>query len=429
MRILLAILASSLLLAADPVPRGDRVLAIDINQSQQQALADDFDAAWALVAACGAQNVGLSLDWDGIESAPGVFSDPNGYLFAANAYYAAQGATLTLTLRPLHNLVKPVPADLAATPFEDPSHTMATRFCAMLDWVMAQLPDVGIEALVIGSEYDVYLANHPAEWSDYGWFVSRVADHVRAAPYAGRVPRIAAEATFDGYAAHPDAISAINGVCDVAGVSYYAIGAGFDTKDATAIRADLDALLDFASAAKPLCFYQFGCPSSWKDGGGTVHDRGAQQAAFIATAFDFWDAHPVEVRLMDFTWLHDLDPATLAAQGDYFGSSDPAFIHFLASLGLRTWPGAGAAKSGYTALRRQAYARGWGTVPPSGSGGGGGGGGGSTSTAGGGGGGGCGAGAGGATATLGLALALALRPLSSNALRPATRRGRRWWRG
>ncbi|MBN8525728.1 MAG: hypothetical protein J0M02_10365 [Planctomycetes bacterium] len=423
MRILLAILVASLLLAAEPVPRGGRVLAIDINQSQRQALADDFDAAWSLAAACGVQNIGLSLDWNSIETAPGVFSDPGGYLLAANTYYAAQGATLTLTLRPLHNVVKPVPADLAATPFEDPSHTMATRFCAMLDWVMAQLPDVGIEALVIGSEYDVYLANHPAEWSDYGWFVARVADHVRAAPYAARVPRIAAEATFDGYSAHADAILAINGVCDVAGVSYYAIGTGFDTKDATAIRADLDALLAFASAAKPLSFYQFGCPSSWKDGSGTVHDRGSQQAAFIAAAFAFWDAHPAEVRLMDFTWLHDLDPATLAAQGDYFGSSDPAFINFLASLGLRTWPGAGAAKSGYTALRRQAFARGWGGVDPDDSGGDGGSSGSGGTSAGGTGG--CGAGAG-AAAMLGLLLALALRPLSSTAPRRSTPQDRRW---
>lgn len=415
MRILLAILASSLLLAADPVPRGSRVLAIDVNQAQGQT----YDQAWAEATACGMQNIGLSLDWNLLETGPGVFTDAGGYLAAANAYYPTAGATLTLNLRPLHNVVKAVPSDLASTAFEDPSHVMATRFCAFLDWTMTQLPDVTFEALVIGSEYDVYLANDGTAWSDYGWFMSRVIDHIHAAPYAARIPRIAAESTFDGYVNHASGVSAINGLCDVAGVSYYAIGGGFDPKDATATRADLDSLLAFASAAKPLCFYQFGCPSSWKDGSGTVHDRSAQQTAFVTTAFDFWDAHPAEVRLMDFTWLHDLDPAGLASQGSYFGTADPAFLNFLASLGLRTWPSGGTTKSGYTALRQQAYDRGWGTVPPDGSGGG------STATSGGEGGGGCGAGAGGAAATLGLALALALRPLSSNGSRRASQRDRR----
>lgn len=382
--LLCSLLCSTVLLAADPLPRGDRVLSIDVNQSQT----GDYNAAWAIAESCGIQNIGLSLDWNQFEATANTFSDPNGWLVAANTYYPAQGATLTLTLRPLHNSVKPVPPDLVATPFEDGSQTMATRFCAMLDWVMAQLPDVTIEALVIGSEYDVYL-NATGEWSDYGWFMSRVVTHVRASPYSARIPRIAAEATFDGYVTQPVGVAAINGVCDVAGVSYYAIGAGFAVKNQTTVRADLDSLLSFASAGKPLCFYQFGCPASWRDGSGTVHDRSAEQAAFIRTAFAFWDANPTTVRLMDFTWLHDMSPAELAIQEAYFGLSDPAFLTFLGSLGMRSYSGAGAAKSAWTVLREEAYVRDWGDpIAP---------GGGGSGSSGGGGSGGCGAGGGVAT--------------------------------
>lgn len=375
--------------AADPVPRGSRVLSIDINQSQT----GDYNAAWALAESCGIQNVGLSLDWNQFESgAPGVFADPNGWLTAADTYYSAAGATLTLTLRPLHNSVKPVPADLASTPFEDPSHTMATRFCALLDWVMTKLPNVTIEALVIGSEYDVYLNAHPAEWSDYGWFMSHVITHIRASSYSARIPRIAAEATFDGYVSQPAGVTAINNLCDVAGVSYYAIGAGFTVKNQTQVRADLDSLLTFSSPTKPLCFYQFGCPSVWRDGSGTLHDRSAEQAAFIRTAFAFWDANPDEVRLMDFTWMHDMSPSELAIQEAYFGLSDPAFLTFLGTLGMRSYAGAGAPKNAWTVLREEAYERGWGDpIPPGGSGGG------SSGSSSGGGGGGCGSGGGIAT--------------------------------
>lgn len=357
LRLACCLMAVGALAAADPVARGARVLAIDVNQSQS----GDYAAAWALATACGIQNVGLSFDWTQFESgAPGTFADTNGWLTIADAFYSAQGATLTLTLRPLHNAVKPVPSDLAATPFDDTSHTMATRFCALLDWVMGRLPNVTIEALVIGSEYDVYLNAHPAEWSDYGAFMYRVIAHIRGSSYSARIPRIAAEATFDGYTAQPAAVSAINGLCDVAGVSYYAVGAGFVVKDQATVRADLDSLLAFSSPTKPLCFYQFGCPSAWRDGGGTVHDRSAEQAAFIRTAFAFWDTNPDEVRLLDFTWMHDLSPSELAAQSAYFGLSDPAFVTFLGSLGLRTYAGAGAAKPAWTALRQETAVRGWG---------------------------------------------------------------------
>lgn len=364
-RLLTVLLLAGAAVAADPVPRGARVLGIDVNPEQ----GGDFLAAWALAESCGIQDAGLSLDWNYFESGvAGVFADPGGWLAAANAFYPAQGVSLTLTLRPLHNSVKPVPADLASTPFEDPAHTMATRFCALLDWVIPQLPAVTFEALVIGSEYDVYLAAHPSEWPDYGWFMSRVATHVRNAPYASRIPRIAAEATFDGYVGQPTGVAAINGVCDVAGVSYYAIGAGFAVKSQATVRADLDSLLGFASASKPLCFYQLGCPSSWRDGAGAVHDRSAEQAEFIRTAFSFWDANAATVRLMDMTWLHDLGPADLAVQEAYFGLSDPAFLTFLGSLGLRAYAG-GAPKTAWTALRSQASTRGWGDpVTPGGSG-------------------------------------------------------------
>lgn len=365
-------------IAADPVPRGGRVLSIDVNMAQDQAAANNYDAAWTLATSCGATSVGLSLDWNSIEAASaapgtatsGVFTDPGGYLAAAEGYYPARGASLVLTLRPLHNSVKPVPGDLSGTAFADAQHLLATRFCAMLDWVVTRMPNTVFEALVIGSEHDVYLAAHGG-WSDYGDFLFRVVSHVRASAYSARIPRIASEFTYStGYVGHPAEVAALNGLCDAAGVSYYAIGADMDALDAATIRSQLDQLVTpatgpfQAAAGKPVCFYQFGCPAAWQDAGLVVHDRSSRQADFIATAFAFWDANPTTVRLMDFTWLHDLSPAELAIQETYFGSSNPTFITFLASLGLRTWPGAGTDRSAFLALQHAARARGWGNHIP-----------------------------------------------------------------
>ena len=358
---LLSILFLLPALAVAAVDKGDRILAIDVTTPASLT----YDQTWPLAAACGIDTIGLSLDWNQIETGPGTFVDPGGAFAAANIYYPAKG--VTLTLRPLHNAVKAVPVDLAGTDFADGSHIMATRFCACLDWVMMQLPDVTIDTLLIGSEYDVWLGTDADRWDDWTDFLTRVTQHVRAAPYAAHIPRIGAEATHAGYVAEAARITAVNALCDVAAVSYYAIDGAFDVKDQATLLADLDGLLPFASTVKPLVFIQYGCPSAWHDGTG-VQDRRSEQEAFIETTFAWWDDHADVVRAIDVTWLHDVSEAALDEYEAYFGLVHPAFRTFLGSLGLRTHAGPGTDKPAYLALLAQANARGW----DGGSGGGGG---------------------------------------------------------
>jgi len=48
-----------------------------------------------------------------------------------------------------------MPADLAGTPFDDPAFIQ--RFKALLDYVLAQIPDLQLTSLAIGNEIDGYL--------------------------------------------------------------------------------------------------------------------------------------------------------------------------------------------------------------------------------------------------------------------------------
>ena len=93
--------------------------------------------------------------------APGVYDDT--VLDIANGYYPSRGVSVGLMLRPVSTNSKPVPADLAATAFDDPA--MIARFNALLDNVFAHTPEG--TAISLGCEATTGLARL---WvSDAGW--------------------------------------------------------------------------------------------------------------------------------------------------------------------------------------------------------------------------------------------------------------------
>lgn len=105
---------------------------------------------------------------------------------------------------------------------------------------------------------------------------------------------------------------------------------------------------------KPICFYQFGFPSS-----PICNSSDSLQAAFITQAFTYWDYFANHIRLIDFTWLTDLDPIAVDYYQTYYGLGDPIFLEFLRTIGLRTWNGNGADKPALDELRCQAKQRGF----------------------------------------------------------------------
>ena len=325
----------------------DNPLSIDLSVAEN----NDYGAAMALSQQLGAQQVGLHLSWKGaLEPQPGTFTPA--LLDIANAYYPLFGFSVDLNIDPIETNVLEVPDDLAELPLDSP--VVITRFQSLLDSVFAHVPDLQLSSLIIGSEVDIRLGLDAAAWAQYTAFYQAAAAHARA--LRPGLP-IVCEGTFGGLTGESaDFYQALNQDSDIIGVSYYPLNGDFTVQAPGVVHQDF-ATLVARYPDQPIVFYQLGYPTS-----ALCASSEQLQAEFVTQVFQAWDEQSGHVRTIDFTWLHDASPATVAEWALYYGLDDPAFLAFLGSLGLRTWPGAGADKAGFTELACQAFQHGYSTV-------------------------------------------------------------------
>jgi len=82
-----------------------------------------------------------------------------------------------------------------------------------------------------------------------------------------------------------------------------------------------------------------------------------KQAEFYHHLFAAWDSNRASIGLILIDWLHDVSPEVLAEYEEYYGSSDPAFLEYLATLGLRNYNDTD--KYAWVQLLAETSARGW----------------------------------------------------------------------
>ncbi|MFQ5568475.1 MAG: hypothetical protein ACE5G0_02300 [Rhodothermales bacterium] len=331
--------------AQQVIPRGNRVLSLDVTMAER----NDFGADFARAQEAGAHATSLSLAWDDLEPAPETYTpDPN-FLAIANAFYPAQNTQIDLMIGPIDTNNKRVPSDLADKPFDDPA--VIERFERLLDYVFDQIPDLQLTSISIGNEIDAFLGTDAAAWARYQTFYEAAVARVRA-----RRPGllVGTKAMFGGLMgeARPF-LEAINQASDVVMVTYYPLKSDFTVKDPSVVTTDFDALVA-AYGAKPIYLLEAGYPSS-----ATCRSSEQKQADFIREVFRAWDAHADRIPLISFTWLTDLPRAAVESFETYYGLSDPRFAAYLQTLGLRTYEGEGRDKEAYRALKTEAEARGW----------------------------------------------------------------------
>ncbi len=164
---------SSIPTPTNPFPKGDRILELDANASQNQ----DFDQAMDLARDLGAEFIRISVFWDDIETEPGIYNpDPN-WLAIANQYYSSHDLAISLTISVLDTTEIRVPGDLVDRSFSDPE--MQNRIRGLLDYVKTQLVDVDLTYLAIGNEIDGVLGNDLTFWNDYRDFFDPAAEYAR----------------------------------------------------------------------------------------------------------------------------------------------------------------------------------------------------------------------------------------------------------
>jgi hypothetical protein len=333
------------------VPKGQRLLGIDISNSANAT----YDNAMLLAKSAGMEFTQLSLSWDSVESAntsqpggtiPGVYSS-SGWNFS-DGYYPAYQVALALNLNPLDTNNNRIPSDLQALPFDHPS--VISRYEQAADFVLSQLPHVTVVSFAVGNEVDASLTTS-AQWTQYTVFYQTVASYLRN-HHPGL--KVGVKATFTGLTQSSQAyLLNLNQFSDTLLVTYYPINANFSVKDPSLVETDF-ATLTGLYPAKPIGFLEAGYQSAT-----TCASSEALQTAFIDHLFNAWDQQASHVQMVNYLWLHDRSLADVDQFSAYYGLYDPRFREYLRTLGLRNYDGTD--KPAFAEFKNQAAARGWAT--------------------------------------------------------------------
>lgn len=329
--------------SGNAVPKGNRLLGIAVTEPEQKG----YDRAVALAKSAGMQVVSLKLNWDDIEKKPGVFDSP--WPKIANAYYPRQNIQVSLRLATLDTTKNRLPPDLRGKPFDDPA--VIARFNRLLDYLFEQMPDVKLTELSIGNEVDGVLGNDAVRWEQYTRFFTATRQHARE-----KRPglKVGVSVMFTGHVGATASYSAVlNQRADVVMVSYYPLTPAFKVRVPKVVVDDFDAICK-KYPNRPVSFVEAGYPS-----GGSCASSEARQRQFVDELFAAWDRHADQIGCITFVWLTDASASALAGFQQYYGVTNPAFVDYLGTLGLRTFSGAGQDKLAFTALQQQAHVRGW----------------------------------------------------------------------
>jgi len=331
--------------SVDPQPKGKRILELDVNTPED----GNYDRAAEQARELGAESIRLSVYWDELETAPGVYQpDPN-WLAIANQYYSAEGFSMSLVVSVLDTTEVRVPEDLAGKSFSDPE--MISRFQGILEYIHTQLPDVQLISLAIGNEIDSVLGDDLQAWREYKTFYESSAAHARSL-WPG-LP-VSTKVTFEGLTGPLAGTAALMySSSEVVMTTYYPLEGDFSVRDPAVIQEDFQTLADLFPDKK-IHITEIGYPSSPANGSSQ-----AKQAQFIQEMFHAWDQHAERIPLLSYSWLTDLPESSVNELETYYGLRDESFGEFLRTLGLRTCSGAGENKLGFEAFLQEARSRGW----------------------------------------------------------------------
>lgn len=341
---------SPILLKSQIAP-SNNFIGVDVSTFPQNA-SFNYDSCFYLGKDLGMSRVGVFQNWTSIETAPSVF---NLTLFdIANYYYPLHSMPIDITIAPISTNNLEVPSDLVSITFDNP--VLINRFKILLDSIKIHIPNITVSSLVIGSEHDVYFGGNVTLWSQYTTFYNAILSYAKTL-WPGI--KVATELTFDGITGYNASAQILNTNSDYVGVSYYPLNSNFTVKPVSTIPTDFSNLVSLYPS-KPIYFYQYGYPSSV-----SCNSSETQQAQFITQTFTSWDTYASNIKMIDFTWLHDLDTAAVNYYETYYGISDTVFLEYLHTIGLRTWNGNGTDKAAFTELQCQAKQRGYNSLPTS----------------------------------------------------------------
>ena len=323
-----------------PKSRGNRLLGLDITEGKI-----GFEKAFALAQGVSVGVVELPISWD--DNEPGARQYIGGWLPIANQFYPKAGIKLAISINPIDSNNLRLPTDLKNKSFNDPE--IIERYKEFVDFAAKQLPDSYVLSVSIGNEVDLYLGSSEKSWQEYTEFFAAVAPHVREKfPHAV----VGSKITYDGVVNLNDKVQRFNKYADVVQTTYYPFKqGGFIVRDPATVHEDFKHIVNLYPNKK-VYFAEIGYPSGALNGSDET-----KQADFIRETFAAWDTYADKIPFLNFQWLHDTSPETVATWQEYYGLKDTGFASFLGTLGLRTYDGKD--KQAFVALGEEIRRRGW----------------------------------------------------------------------
>ena len=221
----------------------------------------------------------------------------------------------------------------------------------MIDRFYEKTPDIRVSGIVIGNEVGAYM-DSSAKWNAYESFYGQVTEHIKNKERWKDAP-IGIKTMFTGITKqYVKEIMSINKHSDVIMVTYYPLTSDFTFRDPSDVDKDMQLVIEKAEG-KPVYIMEIGYSS-----GSIVNSSPENQKKIINEVFKTWDKYAEHIKVINFVWMHDILDADVLYYNEYYGTSDPNFSNYLATLGLKH--NDGKPKIAWTALEEEDSNRGWG---------------------------------------------------------------------
>lgn len=331
------------LVPVSPQPRGDRLFGITISES-----INGFMSSFAIAQEAGVQIVELNIPWCDIEISEGAYQDPWGGVFGATSFYGDNGISLMLSLAVINTVTATYPDYLEGYDWDSPE--MIEAFYDLVDWVIENIPaNVNLLCISVGNEVDLFLDD--SDWPAYISFFQAASDYITA-NYPDISVGVKVTVMNGVFGDDYDRVQELNQYSDVVMLNYYSQNSAFVVLDPEVVKSHF-AQIGPLFSGKEIWFNEIG----YQSGSDYCGSSQTKQAEFYHHLFTAWDENRTTISLILIDWLHDISPEVLDELEEYYGISDPAFLEYLATLGLRNYNDTD--KYAWVQLLVETSARGW----------------------------------------------------------------------
>lgn len=315
----------------------------------------DFEAAYQYALEACMSTIHISFLWNALRPDTNSWGPARIELLnIADIYFPLFNTKMELQIQVTNTVTDEMPAELLDLPYDHP--LVISQFKRTLDTIFAHIPNSRLASLNIGNESDVLWGADEIKYQQFATFLAAVKPYAQGLYMGTQGDTLSVGTTFTWNGLTHPVIGPLcqqtNTVGDHISVTYYGIDNDFHVRPPTDVISDLNALITLYPGSKPVRFAEIGYPTS-----AVCNSSEQLQSEFVQAMFTAWDEHADRIDYLGYFLTTDWDQATVDTLGVYYGITNPPFLEYLRTLGLRTNPGGGTNKLAYNTLLCELDAR------------------------------------------------------------------------